>query len=294
MALPTVVTKLLHRPPRVAVVRLSGAIGAAGRFGGGLSDAALAPLLERAFRRGRPSAVALAINSPGGSPVQSALIAARIRRLAAETDTKVFAFCEDVAASGGYWLAAAADEIYADPTSVVGSIGVISAGFGLHELIARYGVERRVHTAGDSKSLLDPFRPERSEDLDRLRRILDGIHAEFIAHVRERRGAKLSDGDLFTGEVWLGRAAVETGLIDGLGHLVPRMKEMYGDKTRFTVVTPRRSLFQRLGAPGAIAPVALPALLGSTDGDQSALARSAVSGTLDALEDRALWARYGS
>lgn len=291
MAVSVAIDKFMGRPPKVSVVRLYGAIGAAGRFGGGLSDAALAPLLERAFLRGKPAAVALAINSPGGSPVQSALIAARIRRLAAEADVKVYAFCEDVAASGGYWLAAAADEIYADATSVVGSIGVISAGFGLHELIARFGVERRVHTAGEDKSLLDPFRPERDTDIARLEKLLGGIHEEFIAHVRSRRGDKLSGEALFTGDVWLGREAVETGLIDGVGHLVPVMKAVLGKKTRFSSVTPRRSLFQRLGGTRAEF-----AGGGSTGAGFAGarLGHDLASGALDAAEERALWARYGS
>ncbi|MCB2103863.1 MAG: S49 family peptidase, partial [Rhodobacteraceae bacterium] len=161
--------------PRVAVIRLQGVISAGAR--GGLSDHALAPTIERAFRRGKPKAVALVINSPGGSPVQSALIAARIRRLAEERKMPVHAFVEDVAASGGYWLATAADDIWLDANSVAGSIGVISAGFGFADLMARHGIERRVHTAGASKSFLDPFRPEKAEDVERLRAILEPIHA---------------------------------------------------------------------------------------------------------------------
>ena len=191
-------------------------------------------MLERAFRKGKPAAVALEINSPGGSPVQSALIGARIRRLSAETETPVIAFVEDVAASGGYWLAASADEIWADDNSVVGSIGVISASFGAHVLLARQGVERRVYTAGKSKSMLDPFRPENPKDVERLKGLLGDIHENFIAHVKDRRGAKLtSDTDLFTGEIWLARRAQELGLIDGIGHLNPCMKERFGDKVKF-------------------------------------------------------------
>jgi signal peptide peptidase SppA len=276
--------RLFRRTPLVSVIRLYGAIGAGGRFGSGLSDHAVAPLIERAFRRGRPAAVALAINSPGGSPVQSALIAARIRRLSDETGTPVLAFCEDVAASGGYWLATAADEIWADPASVVGSIGVISAGFGVHEAIGRWGIERRVHTAGEDKSLLDPFRPEREADVARLERILKGIHEQFIAQVRGRRGGRLAAGDLFTGEVWLGSEAVATGLIDGIGHLVPKMKERFGEKVRFAVVEPRRSLLQRLGGAGGA---------GISPGIGAGLGSGLAEGLIDAAEDRALWARYG-
>lgn len=239
--------RLTNKRTRVSVIRLHGAIGMAGR-GGGLSDAALAPVIERAFRKGKPVAVALSVNSPGGSPVQSSLIAARIRRLADETKTPVHAFVEDVAASGGYWLACAGDQIWADESSILGSVGVISAGFGFQDLIARWGIERRVHTAGRSKSTLDPFRPERPEDVERLHNVLEPIHHAFKDHVIARRGAKLaSDRDLFTGEFWAGRQSVDLGLADGIGHLVPQMKTLYGDKTRFVVHAPRQSLFRRLG-----------------------------------------------
>jgi len=259
----------LRRAPRVSVVRLSGMIGAGGRFAGGLNDAGLAPLLERAFRRGKPAAVALAINSPGGSPVQSSLIGARIRRLAEETEVPVHAFVEDLAASGGYWLAAAADDIWVDAASVVGSIGVISAGFGFSDAIGRIGVERRVHTAGRSKSFLDPFQPEKADDIARLKALQEPIHRAFIAHVEARRGAKLAEGaDLFTGDVWVGAQAVELGLADGVAHMVPKLKALYGDKVRLVAYGPRRSLFARLG-------------------------RAAAGGALEAAEERLLRAGYG-
>ncbi len=236
----------LKRQPLVAVVRLNGAIGMPGR--GSLSDAALAPILERAFRKGKPAAVALEINSPGGSPVQSSLIGARIRSLAEELGIPVYAFVEDVAASGGYWLAAAADEIWADASSVLGSVGVISAGFGAHVLLARQGVERRVYTAGESKSMLDPFRPENPEDVQRLKVILNDIHANFIDHVTERRGAKLkNDENLFTGEIWLARRAEELGLIDGIGHLKPKMQERFGEKVRFRRYGLKKPFWSRFG-----------------------------------------------
>lgn len=264
IALPS---RLFSRAPRVSVIRLQGVIGAGGR--GGISDAGMAPLIQRAFRKGRPEAVALVINSPGGSPVQSSLVAARIRRLADETDLPVHAFVEDVAASGGYWLACAADQIWADDSSVLGSIGVISAGFGFQDLIARWGIERRVHTAGASKSTLDPFRPENPEDVARLHNVLEPIHAAFKAHVAARRGSRLAEGrDLFTGEFWAGREAVELGLADGIAHLVPKMKALYGDKTRFVVHSPRRSLFRRLGL--------------------------SAESVLDAAEERAAYARFGA
>ncbi|TNC48770.1 S49 family peptidase [Rubellimicrobium rubrum] len=233
------------RHPTVSVIRLQGPIGVGGARS--LTDQALAPVIDAAFR-GKPAAVALQINSPGGSPVQSSLIAARIRRLAVEKKVPVVAFVEDVAASGGYWLATAADEIFCDPGSLLGSIGVISAGFGFQDLIARLGVERRVHTAGRSKSLLDPFRPEKPDDVERLNSWLSQLHDVFIAHVRSRRGAKLADNpDLFTGEVWIGDAAVNQGLADGIGHLVPTLKARFGDKVRFRRYGMRRPFLSRFG-----------------------------------------------
>lgn len=253
--------------PTVSVVRLSGAIAQGTR--GTLNDAGIGPVLERAFTRGKPKAVALIVNSPGGSPVQSSLIGARIRRLSEEKRVPVHAFVEDVAASGGYWIACAADDIWTDPTSVVGSIGVISAGFGLTGLIDRWGVERRVHTAGRSKSMLDPFRPERPDDVARLERILEQIHGSFIDHVRARRGARLTEGaDLFTGEIWVGDAAREVGLTDGIAHLEPKMRSLYGKNARFRRYGQRRPFLARFGA-GMMAEVAA------------------------AVEERALYARYG-
>ena len=235
----------LKSSPKVAVLRLSGVIASGAR--GRLSDQALAPLIERAFRRGRPAAVALILNSPGGSPAQSSLIAARIRRLADERNVPVHAFVEDVAASGGYWLATAADHIWLDASSIVGSIGVISASFGLQEAIGRLGIERRVHTAGQSKSWLDPFQPEKPEDIERLRQLQDQIHALFIAQVKARRPGLAQDDRLFTGEVWVGEAAVKVGLADGIGHLVPVMQARFGPKTRFLTYGPRRGLLSRFG-----------------------------------------------
>ncbi|ANT60793.1 multidrug transporter [Salipiger sp. CCB-MM3] len=236
----------LKSKPTVSVVRLQGAIGMAGR--GSLNDTTLAPVLERAFRRGKPKAVALEINSPGGSPVQSSLIGARIRRLSEETKVPVYAFVEDVAASGGYWIASAADEIFADESSILGSIGVISAGFGAHVFLSRQGIERRVHTAGKSKSMLDPFRPESEEDVARLERILGQLHETFITQIKERRGSKLAnDPDLFTGEIWIGRSAVEVGLADGTAHLVPGMKARFGDKVKFRRYGVKKRLIPKLG-----------------------------------------------
>lgn len=226
----------------VSVVRLNGMI-ATGR---GLNDAGLAPLFKKAFAK-KPSAVALVINSPGGSPVQSSLIGARIRRLADESEVPVYAFVEDIAASGGYWLAASADEIYVDASSIVGSIGVVSAGFGLDQLMNKYGVERRVHTAGTSKSMLDPFQPQKEEDVARLKSLLDGIHQTFKDHITARRGPKLAERDLFTGEIWVGKKGIEDGLADGIGHLVPIMKNKFGDKVKFQVFGQKKSILTRFG-----------------------------------------------
>lgn len=239
--------------PRVSVIRLQGTIRSASGLGGAaLNDAGLAPLLERAFTKGKPKAVALAINSPGGSPVQSSLIAARIRRLAEKHEVPVHAFVEDVAASGGYWLATAADNIWADECSVIGSIGVISGGFGLQDFIARHGIERRIYTAGKSKSQLDMFRPEKPEDVERLKRLLDDMHRIFIAQVKARRGDRLANSDeLFSGEFWLARRAQDLGLIDGIGHLAPKMRSLFGDDIRFQTFGQRKSFLRRFGIAGA-------------------------------------------
>ncbi|RMH39709.1 MAG: S49 family peptidase [Alphaproteobacteria bacterium] len=233
--------------PTVSVIRLSGVIAAGA--GGSVNDQVMAPVMERAFRRRRLAAVALVVNSPGGSPVQSALVAARVRRLAEERDVPVHAFVEDVAASGGYWIAAAADQIWVDPASIVGSIGVIYSAFGLHEFIERHGIERRLYTAGERKSFMDPFLPVKPDDETRLSGLQRDLHALFIEHVRTRRGARLADDEtLFSGDVWLGQKAVSLGLADGIGHLVPKMKSLYGDRVRFREFAPRRPFLRRLGS----------------------------------------------
>ena len=255
----------LNTTPLVNVIRLQGSIGTGSRS---LSDASMAPLIERAFAKGKPAAVALVINSPGGSPVQSSLIAARIRRLADEKNVRVHAFVEDMAASGGYWLACAGDDIWVDPSSLVGSIGVIFASFGFPELMARQGIERRVVTAGRSKSFADPFLPQKPEDIDRLKAIQTPIHEAFIAHVKSRRGARLSDGDLFNADIWVGQQAVDVGLADGTGHLVPKLKQLYGDKVRMAVHGQRRSLLSRFGL-------------------------NLAEETLATIEERAAWAQHG-
>ena len=267
--------------PIVPVIRLAGVIGGGGGAfrGESLSLQGVNRSLERAFKIKGAKAVALSINSPGGSPVQSALIADRIRTLASENDVPVIAFIEDVGASGGYWLALAADEIFADANSLVGSIGVISAGFGFVETMKWLGLERRVYTAGNSKSLLDPFRPEDPRDVERLRVILEDAHANFKDMVRSRRGEKLkgTDEDLFEGQVWPGRRAVDNGLIDGIGNLHGVLKERFGDNLKMPMVTKPRPWWQRR-------------LGGSL---QTSEPREWIDGALDSLSERALWARYG-
>ena len=265
----------LDSAPTVGVLRLSGIIGSSGmgrRTGLALTEQASS--IERVFKLSRLKAVALAINSPGGSPVQSALLAGRIRQLAEENEIPVYAFCEDVAASGGYWLACAAEEIYADPASIVGSIGVVSTGFGFTDMLEKIGVERRIHTSGEKKGMLDPFVPEVEDDLERLREIQEDIHEQFKDYVRKRRGTKLtaSEDMLFSGEFWTGRRSQELGLIDGLGDLRSVMREKYGEKVNLHLVGGRK----RFG-------------LGRLLGGQADLVDQGVA----ALEYRAYWSRFG-
>ena len=280
---------LLHRltggtippaPPVVAVLRLDGVIATRGGMRGkSLSMAGLAEPIERAFRLPDLVAVALLINSPGGSPVQSALIERRIRQLAAEKNVPVLAFAEDVAASGGYWLALAADEIYAQDASILGSIGVVSAGFGFPDLIRRFGIERRVHTAGTGKAMLDPFRAEDPDDIERLKALQLDIHEGFKDLVRARRGARLKEDDqIFTGAVFTGRQALARGLIDGIGDLRQVLRERFGTRVRFRLIAerPRRGFgLRRLGFASQSSPIDL------------------VTDALGALEERAIWARFG-
>jgi len=272
---------LRHPAPAVAVLRLHGIITPQGApLRPSLSLSALAAQIEQAFGLRGVRAVALAINSPGGSPVQSALIHDRIRALAAEKQLPVLSFVEDVAASGGYWIALAGDEIYVNASSIVGSIGVISAGFGFQELIAKLGVERRLHVSGEKKSFLDPFRPERRDDVERLTAIQKEVHAAFRAHVTSRRTGKLKGAgeELFSGEFWTGAKAVELGLADGVGELRQVLRERYGQEVKLRVVEPRRGLLKRRFG-----------LVRS----EEALGAGLIDGLLDAIGARALWARYG-
>ncbi len=284
----------LRRPrPEVAVLRMSGVIGGFGPLRSGMSLARLEPLIERAFAQPRLKAVALVINSPGGSPSQSALIAKRVRDLAQEKDMPVLAFCEDVAASGGYWLACAADEIIVQPTSIVGSIGVITSGFGFPELMEKVGVERRVYTAGEHKSTLDPFKPENPEDVERLKALQVELHEVFKEMVRDRRGQRLKapEEELFSGEFWAGGKAVELGLADSLGDIRQVLRDRFGKRVRLRRIQGPKRLLQRLGlgrgrAAGAEAGLAL-----WSDGFPPP--EDWAAGLLAAVEERALWSRFG-
>jgi signal peptide peptidase SppA len=274
------VEQFRNPPPVVPVIRLAGPIGQIGVLRSGLALARLASVIERAFAARDLKAVALVVNSPGGSAVQSALIAKRIRDLATEKNVPVYAFVEDVAASGGYWLACAADEIYVNASSIVGSIGVISSSFGFTELIKRIGVTRRVYTAGEKKMMLDPFQPEDPEDVERLQSLQREIHGNFQAWVRDRRGARLRglDSDLFTGEFWSGTRAVELGLADGIDDLRAHMRRRFGEKVKLRLVSAPTSWLRRWFGPHT-APTLLP--------------ESWADDLASTLEARALWSRYG-
>ena len=214
-------------------VRLTGVIGSAGKFKQGMDLAGQQEILKKAFSLKKIKHVAISINSPGGSPVQSHLIYSYIRQLADKKKIKVLIFAEDVAASGGYLISCAGDEIYANSSSIIGSIGVISASFGFKELIKKIGIERRVYTAGKNKSTLDPFTDEKQEDINRLKSIQLELHADFIKVVEESRGSKLKDpekNNIFTGEFWTGKSALNLGLIDGIGNADQVLKEKFGDK----------------------------------------------------------------
>jgi signal peptide peptidase SppA len=264
----------------VAVLRLSGVIGQLGPMRRGLSLTVLAAPIERAFRLRHLKAVALAVNSPGGSPVQSSLIAGRIRALADEKQVPVIAFAEDVAASGGYWLACAADEIYADAASVIGSIGVVSAGFGFQDLIRRIGIERRLHASGARKGMLDPFSRERPEDVEHLEGLQQSIHQDFIDMVRTRRSGRLRapEEEMFSGACWSGRTALAMGLIDGIGDLRTVMRERFGERVKLRPVIGERGwLRRRIG-------------LAEASGGEAGAWTEAI---LAAVEERMTWNRFG-
>ncbi len=262
--------------PRVSVLRLSGVIASGGSpLRKNLNYDSLEPVIKKAFQDKKQSAVVLCINSPGGSPVQSALIGKRIRQLADKNKIPIIAFCEDVAASGGYWLASCADEIYADESSIIGSIGVISAGFGFTEAISKLGIERRVYTSGESKSVLDPFKKESPKDVVRLRGLQNDIHEHFIEHVKSRRGKKLNEEEpLFTGLFWTGKKAEKLGLIDGTGAMQDVLTEKFGDDVKIKQITQKKGLF-------------------SVAGSSSRLGAAISYELIEHLEHRHLWARFG-
>src|SRR5689334_1948127 len=278
--------RLRRDVPVVPVVRLSGAIGAVTPLRPGLTLAGIAKTLERAFATRGAKAVALVINSPGGSPVQSRQIYLRIRQLATEKKLPVLVFVEDVAASGGYMIACAGDEIFCDPSSILGSIGVVGGSFGFQALIQKIGVERRLYTAGEHKAMLDPFLPENPDDVTRLKAIQREIHAIFISLVKDSRGTRLkgADDELFTGEYWAGDKSVALGLADGIGDLRSTLRARYGEKVLTPVIAPASGLLSGLlgrRAPGAGSLAALDPLGGLPDD------------LISALETRAIWAKFG-
>src|SRR5882672_2380937 len=270
----------------VPVVRLSGVIGAVTPLRPGMSLAGVAKTLERAFATRNAKAVALVINSPGGSPVQSRQIYLRIRQLAAEKKLPVLVFVEDVAASGGYMIACAGDEIICDPSSILGSIGVVGGSFGFQELIKKIGVERRQYTAGEHKAMLDPFLPENPDDVARVKALQSEIHAIFIALVRQSRGSRLKGADdvLFTGEYWAGETSISLGLADAIGDLRSTLRQRYGDKVLTPVIAPASGMLAGLlgrRSPGAGSMAALDGIGGLPDE------------LISALETRAIWAKFG-
>ncbi len=274
-ALP-VVDRILKPGPKVAVLRLSGIIADQTMRRGGISHARHSKLIEKAFGLSRIEAVALIINSPGGAPGQCSLIAGHIRALADEKKLPVYAFVEDVAASGGYWLACAGDEIYAQESSIIGSVGVISTGFGLDGFIRKHDITRRIYTSGKDKSFLDPFLPEKDSDVARLKTVQNEIHENFKSWVTERRGEKLegSDSKLFEGEFWSGAGALKLGLIDGFGEMRAVMRDKLGKKVRFAELHPEKKL--------------IPSIL-KGELDSSATVRA----ILEVIDERSIWSRYG-
>ncbi len=273
--------------PLIPVVRLAGVIGFSTPLRPGLTLAGVARTLDRAFAIRNAPAVAIVINSPGGSPVQSHLIFRRIRELATEKSRRVIVFVEDAAASGGYMIACAADEIVADPHSIVGSIGVVGGSFGFDKAIAKLGIERRLYTSGEHKAMLDPFLPEDPDDVERLKKLQREIHDSFIALVKSRRESKLTgaEAELFSGEYWTGQRALELGLVDSLGDLRGVLQQRFGDKVVTPLISSERGwLGRRLSGVGG---------LGIAGGHGELLQTGLAGDLISALEARALWARYG-
>jgi serine protease SohB len=271
--------------PVVPVVRLTGVIGFSTPLRPGLSLAGTARMLDRAFAARNAAAVAIVINSPGGSAVQSHLIFSRIRELAAEKNRRVIAFVEDAGASGGYMIACAADEIVADPNSIVGSIGVVGGTFGFDKAIAKLGVERRLYTSGEHKAMLDPFLPENAGDVERLKNLQREIHDDFIALVKSRRAGKLNgeESELFSGAYWTGRRALELGLVDAVGDMRGVLRERFGDKVVTPLIPAERGWFGRR----------IPGVGGGGAGANALLQGGLTADIISTLEARAIWARYG-
>jgi signal peptide peptidase SppA len=281
---PILPKRLRGDRPVVPVVRLAGVIGVSTPLRSALTLAGVARALERAFGMRQARAVAIVVNSPGGAPVQSHLIYRRIRQLAAENNRPVIAFAEDVAASGGYMVACAADEIICDPSSIVGSIGVVGSSFGFSGLIDKLGIERRLYTSGDHKAMLDPFLPEKPDDVERLKSVQREIHEGFIDLVKQSRGSRLKGQEktLFSGEYWTGSKAIELGLADALGDLRGTLRARFGDDVLTPLVAPARGWFGRV-QPG----------VGAGDIDSLLRGGDFAEQIISALEARALWARYG-
>jgi signal peptide peptidase SppA len=258
----------------IPTLRLSGVIGQAGFMRSGLSITSLDKLIDKLFADKKSPAVALIINSPGGSPTQSSLIANKIIKKSKEKNKKVISFVEDVAASGGYWLACASDEIYIDTNSILGSIGVISPGFGFVELIKKIGIERRIYTSGKSKSFLDPFKEEKEEDIIRLKNIQEQIHENFISYVKNRRGSKIQEknfDEVFSGLFWVGKKAIDLGLADGLGSIYDIIQQRFGKKAKIKIIDQKKSFIQRK--------------LSSSLLDSEAI--------MQKIEEKAMWSKFG-
>lgn len=270
---------LFKAKPKVAVIRMAGIIADSSMKRNAISHSRFEKVIESAFETHKLQAVALILNSPGGSPSQSSLIGTQIRRLAVEKDVPVYAFVEDVAASGGYWLACAADEIYSQESSIVGSIGVISAGFGFQDFISKHGVERRIHTSGKDKSFLDSFKEEKPEDVKRLKALQTDIHEQFKDWVRERRHSKLQgdEKELFEGAFWTGAKAYDLGLVDGIGNYRTILKEKFGEDIKFKEFKAEKGL-----VPGFLGASKILGTENSWSDDM-----------LDTLETRDVWSRYG-
>lgn len=279
----SLIARLFNPPPLITALRLSGIVGRIGPARAGMVLSDLDPFIEKAFRPRGLAAVALVVNSPGGSAAQSSLIARRIRALADAKGVPVLAFCEDVAASGGYWMASAADEIYTDPASIIGSIGVMGGGFGFVGLLEKLGVERRLHTAGKRKGMLDPFKPEKRDDVRHLDKLQKDIHQEFCDWVRLRRGARLAgnDEELFSGAFWTGRMARDLGLIDGLGEMRTVLQDRYGEDVRIRPVNGQRPWLRRLFK------------FATVENRATDVAYGHASAVLATIEERLVWSRFG-